>query len=54
VSDNGPVESQPREVVILGSTGSIGTVTVYLPGGGPLIRTISDGVNGPHALAFGP
>jgi 1-deoxy-D-xylulose-5-phosphate reductoisomerase len=25
VSDNGPVESQPREVVILGSTGSIGT-----------------------------
>src|SRR5690348_3660697 len=25
MSDNGPVESQPREVVILGSTGSIGT-----------------------------
>ena len=25
VSDNGPVKSQPREVVILGSTGSIGT-----------------------------
>jgi len=25
VSDNGPVESQPREIVILGSTGSIGT-----------------------------
>jgi 1-deoxy-D-xylulose-5-phosphate reductoisomerase len=25
MSDNGPVESQPREIVILGSTGSIGT-----------------------------
>ncbi|MGA8533723.1 MAG: hypothetical protein WB615_06410 [Candidatus Tumulicola sp.] len=31
-----------------------GSVTIYAPGSGSVLRTISQGVKDPYALAFGP